>query len=350
MSKVQNINVSDVHPFHADENICRPGGTFSDHKDRLSVAATMYPGWDSSQGIAVVYELTDEQKQKAIAEREQQWQELKDSTREFKLRPRGEEGEVLVSAADVRLAWEKVHLTSKGEIRTPKYGVVSSFRRNEVIKTDVNGARYHRGEPLIESIPAEIRSYDNVHDRIADTISENTLKDQGQKKLDNAGIVNAAVKMYREQSTQAEFRRVFKDGQGQKLWSFCVLNDRFPNLKVPTEENGVVEGLHNAVLVEPKMLSKLHKESLRKESKNPDLKQTDLESDFGRITNKGSNAPKIASKTEIEAMKQNPVQIVKFTVQAILDNDPRRVNRLNEAADEINNAVEEILKKHNIEL
>jgi hypothetical protein len=317
-SKLSMIEVGEIHPFHADENVSRTGGLFKDDKDRDTLIGQLVPGWNPSLGVAGLYKLDPKQVELGVKERTERWEALKLSRTDITLRfknPNSEKDDsVIITASDLLRAWEATY-TLKGKVIPPKYGQVFAFRRVESLPY-VNAVRIKRGLDPILTIPATVSVYETQMERFLATVGENTLKLAGARQLSNADQMSAAKRLYMEQAKEADFRRVWKVGMAQKLYAICALDNRFP-------EAGIVSRIIDGTLD----FGPLDKEKVRKLYKDPaaTLEQVLNPENLGGPT---GNAPKIAPRSDIETMaEQSPVTLIKETAAAIMANDTKRVNR-----------------------
>jgi len=290
---------------------------FADDKDLRRLTNKMMRGFNVAVGNTGITPMTDVEIATGVEERTEQWDALKDSTAAFEITESLSGKKITVSASDMLRTFEGIY-TKGGKVIAPKYAVVWAFRRNTVaLYTAAVRDRMEESLDPVVNIPAVIRVYANPGDRALDALRENENKKDGFRELSWADKVHGARIMHRDSMPEIRFREVWAVGTAQKLFAFCKLDKRYPEI-----------GMYDKVMAGTLDLSSLDKEELRKLA-NP----TEAEVDQNAVE-LFLNDPTVKAKTPMTSKKdlkaigdQCPVVLIAKIVKAILANEAQTVIR-----------------------
>ena len=242
-----------------ERNRARSAGDYGKSDDLLRSMTER--GWVLDEdGTVRVEECTPEMLERALTLRQEEWDRLKtqaaaDPTKSIDL-----------------VVWEE-RFVSNGKLIKPTYVGVTGNRRDSVSQ-DASVARRKKGEAIITEIPVIVRHYGSAMERLADQVGENHFKGLGAVLPSDQDNLIAARELVEYGASQADLRRTFKDGVGQKLWGICALNNRFPELRIiermllkPEDEGFInMKAVHYKDL--PTMLTRSNAEELAKKNES----------------------------------------------------------------------------------
>lgn len=197
-------------------------------------------------------------------------------------------------------------------------------------------------------------------DRRMRQIAENTAKTEGFKNL-NVMEILMGVKEGVETGRilQARLRETFKDGMGQKIYGFLVLNSKFPNLDLLNrirfpESNpraipwsrlpqGGKEGFPEVLRRTNRM--QLDEWNRRKESEGKTdevatfMEEADVEAMIQKWKTGKVNEKKMMEKTAIVSLQgASPVKIVNDLLEDVLKNEKKHIDKVTICAPLLNGA------------
>lgn len=327
----QMVKVSEVF-HHPEFNVARLSGDYGSEKELAKLQALLVSeGWRmNGDGVLEVVAITDEWKNRAVADLTAQWEKLKESASKAEK-----------DANDILHVFETVRV-AKGKIIVPKYMGVSGNRRNKVL-LNANVARYLASgdDAIITQYPVLIRDFANEKERVIAQMLENMGKLEGFDKPSEKDMLLCAQVILHKGGIQDDIRRAFGATTGQKVYGILTLNTRFPEVKLldriintdPKHPSfiryGPIKGakLPNLVLrSDPKELTKKNvAERTAGQPETQPLTQEGLEEFLGT---KVVNQPKIMERKNIEALAtNNPVNIGKAYAKAIESNNTDVINK-----------------------
>lgn len=193
--------------------------------------------------------------------------------------------------------------------------LVFGFRRYHAIILG-NAVRIARGQEPITEVMVSVTAYASEADRRFACVFENTGKFDGVRTLSKPDMVAAARNLFERGVLEAQFRKAWKAGTGQKLYALCRLDQTHEDLKIVDK---IVSG---DLSFDP-----LDKEEMRKLAADPDTTSEDVQA-YLDSPKKGGNDSKMASKKDIQGLQQHGVELVRMVATAIIRNDIRALDVL----------------------
>jgi hypothetical protein len=322
----QVVSVASVF-HHREFNGARLSGDYGNTKEAIS-SLTKNGWWFTGDGTIEVEKISDVWKERAVKELTAKWESLKNA-----------------AVADAKSApalhvFETIQ-TRKGKLIVPDYMAVSGNRRLTSLP-EANVNRYVASKPdnvipLITEVLVIVQSFASDKDRLVAQILENEGKTQGFAGTSNKDKIMGAKRILEYGGLQADIRKAYKDGMGQKLYGILVLATRFPDLDIvnrlielkPEDPRFVrFEGIKFSDL--PKLVLRSDSDALGKENAKlrtsgketmRALSSEDLEQ-FLQDGKTGVNDPKIMKKENIVALStQNPNTAVQDVAKSIVNNN-----------------------------
>ena len=315
---------------HREFNGARQSGDYGNTKEL--VQSLYKEGWRiSGDGTIELEKISDTWQKRALKDLAAEWEALK-----------------IAAVSDVVKNGPALHVfessrISKGKLITPEYMCVSGNRRMTSLP-EANLLRCtnpkEKGGPLpfITKVPAIIQSFASDKDRLVAQILENEGKTQGFASTSNKDKIMGAKRIMEYGGLQADIRKAYKDGMGQKLYGLLVLAQRFPKLDIigritelKAEDPRFIrfEGIKFSDL--PKLVLRSDPEALAKENaklktagkeQSRPLTEVDLEDFLKNGSGPNTNDPKIMKKENIIALTtQNPNTAVQDVAKAVIHNN-----------------------------
>ena len=227
-----------------------------------------------------------------------------------------------------------------GKIIRPKVAVVSGFRRALTVEY-AQAIRISQGNHDVVEIFSVVKNYATNTERLADTIAENVIKNEGVDKLTDKDLLLAVEALYHSDSTlrEADLMRMiqFKRGTAQKFDRAWKLNVKFPDLRI-WERAMLPEDNEQYV-----PFKSFNKEVLKKYLDNNDDQDTVEKYIVKPI--KDPNKKKIADRNAIEKSAENhPVKIVQDVLSAVMRNDLKSLKFNKEQIEALNHSYKAVLK------
>lgn len=316
----QIVPVASVAWFK-DTNRARPTGDYG-KLDQLR-NSMVERGWlMDDNGTLKVEVMPDPLKDRAEKERKDRWDTLK----------------AAASADSNKLVdlktFEEIYTDGKGKLLPVEYLGISGNRRSEVFFPAMV-ERKKENQDLTKEIPVIVCTFTNAVDRLKAQIDENEMKALGFMDMTDVDRLLSAKELVELGATQADLRRAFKDGTGQKLWGVITLDKRFPALGIISrmrkgpEEEGFIRlssvkfsDLPTLVLrTDPKALAEKNQQLKTggKEEIKPAV-EADIEAYFSGPKPEG-NKDKIMKRENIEQMGESSVKPLALVAKAIIGNN-----------------------------
>jgi len=225
--------IIDVRPcevfWHPKYNLARSHATYGKPKELQDSMVSR--GWvDSLEGQFMIETLPDDEIAFAIQCLEDEWTSYKSAANQ-------DSGK----AFDLRVF--EHYFVNNGKIIAPSFRGVSGNRRKSVfMPAMIERARAKDVgiDGLQTTLKAKFMVFGSERDRIEAQVLENTLKNIGFTAPEEVSHLVAAKRLVELGATQSDLRRTFKDGTGQKIWAFLLLNNKFQELD-----------LYNRALLDP---------------------------------------------------------------------------------------------------
>jgi hypothetical protein len=322
-------------------------------------------GYDP-QYPCVVGPITDEQKARAVKERQEEWESLKAIAHQ----PAAPK-----DAMANLIEFEFNYVSRKGkkeEVIAPEFLGCTGNRRSMCVRhaqrrllLDPKNSEALKSDEGTKSL-LDIRLYALYEEfkdddqRLMRQLSENTAKTEGFKNLSILEVmysVRSGVEAGR--ISQADLREAYKDGEGQRLYGFLVLNARFPGLKLmqrlhlpdsnPDQivysslPQGGKEGFSTVVRRSDEYtLNEYNKKQI---AAGGDIEgfmdQNAVDLWFRTVRDRRKNATKMMDKTGIQQLQNaNPVIAFKKIAEDILSNKHGNIEKYTAGADAINGVTE----------
>ena len=330
-----SISVSSIISFHGDDNVSRAGTLFRDEQDRNVLALQLARrGYDLKIGNPLtVYKLDARRQAEAVKQLTKKWIEVKAARDDRAVR----DGDTnfTITPRDYEAAWRDLY-TKADKVITPTYGGVAGHRRTDSLAL-ANAFRDKLAFDAIVKVPCLVEAYDSDLERYQACVLENTMKNVGTRKLSYLDLLQASSSLYNKGCKEKVLGTLMARGTAQKHYAICRLNQKAPEL-------GLLEGLLTDAIsygpIDKEKTRKLNKELESEQVKSEDLELSEV---LERINgNAGKNAAKMASKDDITAAAQSPVQLIEFTLQCVIKNQTERLGVYIDDAPQINAAVEAI--------
>lgn len=312
-----------------------PNDWFKDQNDEFGLGAMLAQGWEP--GLGAISATKAEDYPAALAEankyREDYAADLgkTPASTEFRINLPGGQS-VTFSASDAIVVFDLMYKTKGNGFKQIKYLNQTCFRRLSRALFWANVIRYKTDRDLITELPISIVEFDNEGDRVAHGTSENTLKTKGNRIMSQNELLHSSKLMYENMIKEVRFREIYGTGTGQKLYALQRLNALYSDLGI-LQIARTLDGFY----------SRLNKEEMRKladRAAKPEEVQQYLETAKTESTNK---ANKMASKKDVEAMKQNPCKVIQLASEAVVANDIGRLRVLIPVANLINPITDALL-------
>lgn len=305
---LKNINAYEVQSILSDNvsrRLDKESDLFLNIDDKISLTESITTGWELSQGVIGVYELTPDEVQTALKIRQEKLIELKKDNEVFELRIDNAEDKISINSSDILRHWLSTFCDKAGKVKTPKYGIVFGFRRFSALPLAI-AASAKTVQIDLSSIPCEVITGDRMTRQIA-CVRENGQKNAGTRSLSAFDKLSASNKLYEGGCLESTLGKIFKRGTSQKLFGICKLNAKYPSL-------AIVEG----ILTEKYSMSKFDKEDVRKF--NMSEQSIAIIQDWLSKPKTGNTA-KVAKGKDIKALaEQSPVLAISAITSAIANN------------------------------
>lgn len=313
------------------------------------LALPMMRGWEPRQGVPEVTALTDKEIKAAIDQRTQQietWEASEDAlTKQL--------------AETARQVW-----FPGGKPKAPKYGGNMGFRRGFAIVGSIMLLNYDRKPSFKYSVPVNVVEYDNETDRLMAHIAENVQKTEGVSTYNALDYVDIAAKLVARGGLETDLTKAgVKRGTAQKVFCLAKLSAKFrvlklvdrvnmepPKLRANARRFPYSEGCYIPLAVlDKEQLRHLYKGRAAKGDKaaiEPAKTAEQVESYVSDAMRGSTNTQdKAMPKDRMESTAEShAVDIVRIIVDAVRHNKEKVLNDLANKADQINAALEDILK------
>lgn len=304
-------------------NIARLTGDYGDEKDlqKTQDSLTLHGWMQNSNGTVDVEPASDTLAEEAQAERQSEWDRLKESAK-----TNGNDA--------IRLKVFELLYTDNGKKLIPvKFVGISGNRRSQVFFRAMV-ARYESGEPVTTEIPVINHGHLQPLERLAVQVGENEGKTEGFREMSNADRLLAAKRCLQYGGKESHLSKIFKRGMAQKLWAIARLDALWPNARViermclpEGHEEHVPWGIDKEVArkladrSDPDTLQSLN-QRLTAGGKPAEQSATEQEV-LAYVTapaGNGGNKPKILDREAIEGLSKNfPAIPLRMMAKAILE-------------------------------
>lgn len=344
------VQLAQVYWFN-DRNYGRDLSLYDNPQESRNLSVALMSGWWETAPI-IVTPMSDEDKAKAVQLLELYHAKLKAVTVDLDYSVTPGQSSIKLSPVEHLHAWEKTY-TKNGKVITPEYDAVFGFQRSDSL-TGALALRAKHGTKEAYTLPVIVKEYEHLSERVTDCILENTGKIAGAKLTDNHGpsimrqafAYNDAIRKDGKAMLEIGTIRVIsggaapKRGTGQKAHYLCVLDARFPKLDLRKRLADAEHGQDFWKSLDRNRLLELEKGTrlpLPEKTKASD--EAEIEAYLARPKDDDTKAAVMAKKVDIEAApNQTAVNIVKFILRAVMENNLGALNGLEPFADDLNKA------------
>ena len=302
--------VGSIHYFPG-QNVSRHGIHTDSTATHDLIAGMAERGYDVTKPL-VAYKLSDKEIKKAVAERQAILDQLKEANDPIKTSRHNAEGKtekVSLAASDVLRTYQAMYVGDDNKIIKPTHAGVFGFHRNHCL-VPANALRRLDKLPIIAELPIIVKTFKNSHERMMETIGENTLNlTEGVNKLSGRDLTAAARNLFHAGSNEAKFRRLFKAGTGQKLYAICQIDGKFPDAKIISR-----------ILDKKIDYARIDKEGARKLVKKMD-EFTSETIEAHLVEDRVNDKPQMSKPDQVSLEEKNPCIVVKKTLLAVRDDD-----------------------------
>lgn len=193
----------------------------------LVVSMTNHGWHQTAAGTVTVTVLNDEDKKLVLAERENEWSLLK-------IQAEANPSEGLVELQ----AFEQLFV-EKGKLITPEFrGITGHRRAHSLRKAAPKRLLFKNADGVAEPkdlnilVPAIPMNFTTEMDLLKYQLAENESEREGFYAPNIFDKLKSARRLFAMGAIQVDFRRVFKDGVGQKLHGILTLDKLWPNIQI----------------------------------------------------------------------------------------------------------------------
>lgn len=319
------VDISLVFWFKS-RNLARMSGEYGDLKELIT--SMVNKGWlVDDNGMFTVEKATDADVEEAMKLRTAQWESLK----QLAANDSGKIVELKV--------FEEIYLDTNGKLKEIQFvGLQGNRRSSAYLPAMVERRKKSTKEdplPLTTEVAVIIRENLTPLERLQIQVGENEDKTTGFAATSTLDKLLAAKRHFELGASQADLRKSFKDGMGQKLWGVVSLDAKFPSVRI-IERMKLPQDNPDYIRVEsakfsdmPTLLTRADPAALAEKNKKlavagqTPMAPLDEEAVKAYFANPdlGGNKPKIMSRVNIESLRdQNPNLVIKATADAVLAN------------------------------
>lgn len=322
---------SNVVPFGSvvwfpDLNGSRPSGNYgteAEMKNTLNVLTDQDWVLDI-RGIIKAEELTDELVERAIKERQIEWDYWKSQAK------------LDANQFAVFLqVWEELYTVGGKKLLVPELLGIDGNRRGQLaFKAKV--ARRIAKQSVGTELNVQICTFENPLQRLLMQVADNDQAASGKLEISNVDRILAAQKVFKMGGIEADLSKSFKRGMAQKLWTIVQLDNQHPQIEIvrrmalPPEHEDFIswgvdkEDMRNLALrSNPEALTKKNDQLVTAgKAALTVATPTEVEAYFRSPKANGANKPKIMERKYIEGMASNHgITIVKEAARAVMTNN-----------------------------
>jgi len=310
----------------------------SDFAAKSKTALALLGGWSTDQGIAKIRRKPSKELLAEVqAELEAEYEKAKAGQVDLgTLTIDGKK--VTIDPLEYLKAFRTVYCNGNDKLRTIKHVVVTGNCRVACLPL-VNAIRQQMGADPILKIPVILGDWEEEECMLLN-LAENTGKHVGEQHRSDADKAYSARQLFEAAVSEADFgmptpkhqnRAGYNRGWQQRLYALAYIDATFPEMgiidRIIKTNDKVPQNTNNKMVTFKKACQALEEIPKDQQKEARTLLCEDIKAYFYGA--KKPNPKGMPRKDQDTIVKQSPVDVAKFIVQGIMDNDKTHIASLN---------------------